>query len=290
VSAVDPHDVRTSMPAIESHAVADRFARVREAFHRLVEVDLSQRHAALQALSQSDPEIAAELRMLLDRLDETDLLAAPEQAPPSRLGPFRLLHRIGRGGMGEVWLAERVEGGFEQQVALKRVREAALTPDLARRFVRERQILARLQHPNIAHLIDGGVGPDGRPWLAMEYVPGERITHWCHARQLDAVARVRLFLPVCEAVAFAHRNLIVHRDLKPANIQVDAEGRPKLLDFGVARLLDPQDTDQTRTVGAMTPAYAAPEQREGAAITTATDVYQLGVVLRELIDATPRCR
>jgi hypothetical protein len=159
------------MSAIESHAVADRFARVREAFHRLVEVDLSQRHAALQALSQSDPEIAAELRLLLDRMDEADLLAAPEQAPPSRLGPFRLLHRIGRGGMGEVWLAERVEGGFEQQVALKRVREAALTPDLARRFVRERQILARLQHPNIAHLIDGGVGPDGRPWLAMEYVP-----------------------------------------------------------------------------------------------------------------------
>jgi tRNA A-37 threonylcarbamoyl transferase component Bud32 len=287
LSAVGSNDVRTDMSAIESHAVADRFARVREAFHRLVEVDLSQRHAALQALSQSDPEIAAELRLLLDRMDEADLLAAPEQAPPSRLGPFRLLHRIGRGGMGEVWLAERVEGGFEQQVALKRVREAALTPDLARRFVRERQILARLQHPNIAHLIDGGVGPDGRPWLAMEYVPGERITHWCHARQLDAVARVRLFLPVCEAVAFAHRNLIVHRDLKPANIQVDAEGRPKLLDFGVARLLDPQDTDQTRTVGAMTPAYAAPEQREGAAITTATDVYQLGVVLRELIDATP---
>jgi tetratricopeptide (TPR) repeat protein/tRNA A-37 threonylcarbamoyl transferase component Bud32 len=276
-------------PGMDSNAAAssDRFARVRAAFHRLVETDLSKRAEALQALAETDPVVAAELRELFGQLDETDLLATPEKAPPSRLGPFRMLHRIGRGGMGEVFLAERVEGGFEQQVALKLVREAALSPELARRFVRERQILARLQHPNIAHLVDGGVGPDERPWLAMEYVPGERITQWCATRALGPAACVRLFLPVCDAVQFAHRNLIVHRDLKPANILVDAEGRPRLLDFGVARLLDAQDAEQTRNVAALTPAYAAPEQREGGEITTATDIYQLGVVLRELV-STPR--
>lgn len=204
---------------------------------------------------------------------------------PARLGPSRLLHSLGRGGMGEVWLAERVEGGFEQQVALKRVRDAALSPEVTRRFLRERQILARLVHPNIAHLVDGGFGADARPWLAMEYVQGELITAWCAARGLDAPVRVRLFLPICEAVQFAHRNLIVHRDLKPANLMIDSEGRPNPLDFGIARLLEGDTADPTQTVAAMTPASAAPEQLAGGAITTATDVYQLGVVLRELVGA-----
>ena len=289
MSGVDADPARSSVPGLDVIAGTEQFARMREAFHRLMGVDLSQRERALQAEEEVDPANARELRALLEHLDETDLLAAPEPAPPTRLGPFRLLHGIGRGGMGEVWLAERVEGDFVQQVAIKRVRDTALTSDLARRFMRERQILARLSHPNIAHLVDGGVGPDGRPWLAMEYVPGDRITHWCDTHGLDSAARVRLFLPVCDAVQFAHRNLVVHSDLKPANIQVDADGRPKLLDFGVARLIDAQDTSQTRTVAAMTPAYAAPEQRNGGPITTATDIYQLGVVLRELIVASPDC-
>jgi tRNA A-37 threonylcarbamoyl transferase component Bud32 len=288
VSDAAAHGVRPGMGSLDAGTVSERFARVREAFHRLVEIELSQRADALAALSASDPLVAADLRALFERLDETDLLAAPERAPPARLGPFRLLHRIGRGGMGEVFLAERIEGGFEQQVALKLVRDAALTPELGRRFVRERQILARLQHPNIAHLIDGGVTPDGRPWLAMEYVAGQRITEWCRTHQLAAEARVRLMLPICDAVQFAHRNLVVHRDLKPANLLVDAEGRPRLLDFGIARLVDTDALDQTQTVAAMTPAYAAPEQRAGEPVTTATDVYQLGVVLRELLQADGR--
>lgn len=268
-------------------ALAGRFARVRAAFHDLIEMEYSQRDAALAELARTDSALADEVRALILHTDEADLVAQQEQGPPLQIGPFRLLRRLGRGGMGEVWLAERADGAFAQAVALKRVRDGVLSPDLARRFVRERQILARLQHPQIAHLVDGGVGSDGRPWLAMEYVDGERIDDWCATHRLTVEQRVRLFVGVCDAVSFAHRNLVVHRDLKPANILVDAEGRPRLLDFGIARLLDPQHTDRTQTITAMTPAYAAPEQREGGDITTATDVYQLGAVLRELVGAAP---
>lgn len=271
------------MPAPENEAPAEHFARVRAAFHALVELAASQRTAELDRLAESAPLIAQEVQALIDQLDETDLVASVAPAAPSHLGSFRLLHRIGCGGMGEVFLAERVEGGFEQRVAIKLMRTAAVTADLARRFLRERQILARLQHPGIAHLIDGGMTPAGHPWLAMEYVDGDRITDWCAARGLGAAARVRLFLPVCEAVAFAHRNLIIHRDLKPGNLLVDADGRPRLLDFGIAHLADADANEPTQAVAAMTLAYAAPEQRAGETATTATDVYQLGVVLRELL-------
>lgn len=264
-------------------APADHFAQVRAAFHALVELETSQRAEELDRLAETTPQIARDVRALIEQLDETDLVASVAPAPPSHLGPFRLLHRIGSGGMGEVFLAERVEGGFEQRVAIKLMRATAVTKDLARRFLRERQILARLQHPGIAHLIDGGMTPAGHPWLAMEYVDGDRITDWCVARGLDVAARVRLLLPVCEAVAFAHRNLIIHRDLKPGNLLVDADGRPRLLDFGIAHLVDAEAKDQTQAIPAMTLAYAAPEQRAGETATTATDVYQLGVVLRELI-------
>jgi serine/threonine-protein kinase len=273
------------MPA-DTEQATERFARVRAVFHQLVELEASHHAAELDRLAASTPLIAQEVRALLDQLDETDLVASVAPAPPAHLGPFRLLNRIGSGGMGEVFLAERVEGGFEQRVAIKLMRATAVTTDLARRFLRERQILARLQHPGIAHLIDGGMTPAGHPWLAMEYVHGDRITVWCAARGLDVAARVRLFLPVCEAVAFAHRNLIIHRDLKPGNLLVDADGRPRLLDFGIAHLVDADAKDQTQAIPAMTPAYAAPEQRAGEMATTATDVYQLGVVLRELIVGT----
>ena len=258
----------------------DAFARVREAFHRLIELDIGQRREELLRIEHDTPALGTQLRALLERFDDADLLPRDE-APPLRLGPFRVLHRIGTGGMGEVYLGERAEGGFTQQVAIKWMRGAALTGELTRRFLRERQILARLAHPNIAHLIDGGFTAQDRPWLAMEYIDGERIDAFCTRRDLDAAARVQLLLPVCEAVAFAHRNLIVHRDLKPANILVDAESRPKLLDFGIARLLD-EEGGETRLVP-MTPAYAAPEQRDGGTVTTATDVYQLGAVLRTLL-------
>lgn len=259
------------------------FARLRAHFHALMEQDAGRRVSSLAALRQVDAVLAHELQGLLDCLDESDLQAPAAPALARRLGPFQLLYRVGRGGMGDVYLAERVEGGFEQRVALKVVRDTAWSSGAHRRFQRERQILARLQHPGIAHLVDGGIGPDGRPWLAMEYVDGERITEWCARQRLDVAARVRLFLPVCEAVQFAHRNLVVHRDLKPGNLLVGAEGRPKLLDFGIAHLLEPGDTERTQTSMPMTPAYAAPEQQQGGKITTATDVFQLGRLLQLLL-------
>ena len=200
-----------------------------------------------------------------------------------RIGPFRVVSFLGRGGMGEVWVAEREGADFEQRVALK------LLPGEGRaaRFLRERQILARLSHPHIARLLDGGVTPEGRPWLAMELVEGLALLEHCVTKELDLDARLRLFVAVCDAVQFAHRNLVVHRDLKPGNILVDANGEPKLLDFGIAKLLGEDDASGTQLthVGErpMTPDYASPEQVRGEDITTATDVWALGVVLHELV-------
>jgi serine/threonine-protein kinase len=192
--------------------------------------------------------------------------------------------------MGEVWLAERSDGEFEQRAAVKQV--AFPTPGLLQRFRRERQILARLEHPCIARLIDGGVGADGTPYLVMEYVEGMPITAHARERALGVPARLRLFLRVCEAVQFAHRNLVVHRDLKPSNILVDADGAPKLLDFGIAKVLDDTEAEAPTQTAArlLTPDYAAPEQVSGAPVTTATDVYALGVVLYELLAGTRPAR
>ncbi len=234
----------------------------------------------------NDSELRQRVEALLQAIavaadPQTELpQAAGETTPVLQLGPFALLERIGQGGMGEVWRAARIQGGFAQQVAIKRVRGCQV--GLIERFLREQQILARLNHTNIAHLIDGGVGGNGEPWLALEYVHGERITQWCNQHRLSMHARARLMLPVCEAIQYAHQNLVVHRDIKPANLLVSHEGVPKLLDFGIAKLLDPDDPGQTQTL-VMTPAYAAPEQRLGQPITTATDIYQLGLVLCELL-------
>ncbi|MEP7097349.1 MAG: protein kinase [Dokdonella sp.] len=199
-------------------------------------------------------------------------------------GPYRALRPIGIGGMGEVWLAARADGEFEQQVAIKRLLYP--TPELVRRFRHERRMLAGLQHPHIAQLHDGGVGTDGAPYFVMEYVDGEPITVYCDANHCGLRARVALILQVCSAVQYAHRNLIVHRDLKPSNVLVDADGQVKLLDFGIAKLLESTDGSDEATatlVQRMTPDYAAPEQILGEAVTTATDVYALGVLLFELL-------
>lgn len=213
-----------------------------------------------------------------------------EEATGDRIGPYSLIREIGHGGMGRVFLARRADGQFEQLVALKIVRDVALGDEMHGRFLRERQILARLQHPNIARLLDGGVTNDGRPYFAMEYVDGEPITTYCDTRALDVRARLGLFCAVCDAVQYAHQNLVVHRDLKPSNTLVTADGQVKLLDFGIAKVLhDEQDADAadatlTRLgLGPMTPEYAAPEQIRGEAVTTATDVYALGALLYELL-------
>lgn len=261
------------------------FRRLREAFHAVVALAPGERAARLDSLAAQDPLLHDGLRDLLANLVEDDLQAtASAAAVPLQIGPYRVVELLGSGGMGEVYRAERVSGGFEQCVALKLVRGGALARALNRRFLRERQILARLEHPNIARLIDGGFTAAGQPWLAMEYVAGERITRYVQRRNLDLAARVALVARVAAAVAYAQRNLVVHRDIKPANILVGADGAPKLLDFGIAKLLDDDGGGQTRTaLRAMTARYAAPEQIAGERTTTATDVHALGLLLFELV-------
>jgi serine/threonine-protein kinase len=212
------------------------------------------------------------------------LLADSPGSAQRPIGPYTLIREIGRGGMGAVWLAERAD--VQKRVALKLVSGGLHSPARVQRFLLERRVLARLEHPNIARLLDAGIAPDGTPWLAMEYVEGERIDRWCEQRQLSTRARLALFEQVCNAVAYAHRNLVVHRDLKPSNILVTAEGEPRLVDFGIAKLLAAgEDTDPVTVADArpMTPEYASPEQLRGDTITTASDVYQLGVLLHQLL-------
>lgn len=206
--------------------------------------------------------------------------------PSEAVGPYRLIRLLGQGGMAEVWLARRADGAFKRDVALKLPLLLGLRQDLASRFARERDILAALEHPNIARLYDAGVSSDGLPYLAMEYVAGEPLTAWCDARRLDIRQRLRLFLQVLDAVQYAHGQQVIHRDIKPSNILVTASGQVRLLDFGVAKLLAQaeQQTDLTRQYGrALTPDYASPELLRGEQIGPANDVYALGVVLYELL-------
>lgn len=206
----------------------------------------------------------------------------------SRLGPYRIVERIGRGGMGIVYRGIREGADFAQEVAIKLIRRGYDFDDVHARFLRERRILARLSHPNLARFIDGGVTDEGRPWFALEFVDGQPITAWCDERRLDIAARVRLFLDVCGAVQYAHTQLVVHRDLKPSNILVDASGTVRLLDFGVAGLLasDADGGDRPSTIGmrqAFTPEYAAPEQFTGEVVGVSCDEFALGVILYELL-------
>ncbi|HEY0554045.1 MAG TPA: serine/threonine-protein kinase [Thermoanaerobaculia bacterium] len=214
-------------------------------------------------------------------LEEVEPLAVGQ-----RVGAYRIGREIGRGGMGAVYLAERADREFEQRVAIKLVRRGMDTEEIVRRFRSERQILAHLDHLNIAKLFDGGTTEDGRPYFVMEYVEGQPIDEYCDGRELPVRARLELFRQVCAAVHFAHQNLIVHRDLKPGNILVTADGVPKLLDFGIAKLLDPDQDLYALTradLRPMTPEYASPEQVRGETITTASDVYSLGVLLYVLL-------
>jgi len=222
-------------------------------------------------------------------LEPGDLESAPAHAeqPGDEIGPYRLVRELGSGGMGVVWLAERTDGLINRAVALKLPHGAWKRAGLAERMAREREILATLTHPNIAHLYDAGVTGDGQPYLAIEFVEGLRIDIYCRQQDLDVPARLRLFKQVAEAVAYAHGKLVVHRDLKPANILVSAEGQVRLLDFGIAKLLDEGQAKESRFTElsgrALTPDYASPEQILGEPLTVASDVYSLGVVLYELL-------
>ncbi|MCB1602724.1 MAG: serine/threonine protein kinase, partial [Xanthomonadales bacterium] len=196
--------------------------------------------------------------------------------------------RLGRGGMGEVYSAQRVDGDYTQTVAVKLLRRGLDSEDVLSRFLQERRILARLEHPAIARLIDGGMGADGLPWIAMELVDGQPITRFAEDAGLALAPRLQLLIAVCEAVDYAHRRLIVHRDLKPSNVLVSADGSPRLLDFGIAKLLDDTEGQAHTSTGlrVMSPAYAAPEQLRGEPITVATDVYALGLLAYELLTGT----
>jgi eukaryotic-like serine/threonine-protein kinase len=280
----------------------ERWKRVREVFDRVSEAGVGERAKLLARECGSDDDLSREVFSLLASNEAAggflevsaveqmgQVLAWPSatEALPERIGPWAILRELGHGGMGTVYLGERNSEGFRQSAAVKLVRRGMDSEFVLRRFRTEREILAGLDHPYIARLLDGGSTADGRPFFAMEYVEGRHLLDDCAGRSLDARRRVGLFLQVCDAVAYAHRHLVVHRDLKPSNILVTPEGSPKLLDFGLARLLQAragETREQTETTfRLLTPDYASPEQVRGERITTATDIYSLGVVLYHLL-------
>ena len=284
-----------------------RWEQIRQVFDGALERPAQDRAAYLRVLCARDEELRQEVETLLRSSDEAgEFLETPaaqlrqfvsrgfapddevgEYPAGYRVGPYQFVRRIGRGGMGAVWLANRFDQEYRKQVAIKMVKRGMDSQEILRRFRTERQVLANLDHPNIARLIDGGSTPDGLPYLVMEYVEGTPIDQYCEWRKCSISERLHLFRAVCSAVHYAHQNLVVHRDIKTSNILV-ADGVPKLLDFGIAKLLSPDgvtlDLAQTRPeMRPMTLDYASPEQIRGEPITTATDVYSLGVLLFRLL-------
>lgn len=275
-------------------------ARAMRLLGDLLDTEPAQADALLESLRSTDPALHARLQALREAAQSADSslaiaaplarglgsLGAPGPAPGDMVAGYRLISELGRGGMATVWRAERADGNLKRPAAIKLPLAAQLSAVLAERFARERDLLAALDHPNIAHLYDAGVAANGRPYIAMELVEGRPITEYAQARALPCRARLALFRQVLGAVHHAHQRMVVHRDLKPSNIFVDAQGQVKLLDFGIAKLLVPSADapELTQEAGAvLTPRYAAPEQVLGQPITTGTDVYAAGVVLYELL-------
>jgi len=281
--------------------LADKWDQVQQVFLAVADLPPSEQTSLLEEMCEGDPVLRTEVESLL-RADTTSesvfasafATAVKKEAASlldgsrlegARIGPYRLIREIGRGGMGSVYLAARADEQYESNVAIKLVRAGFDTDFVLRRFRGERQILARLQHPNIGRLLDGGTTENAIPYLVMEYVQGSRITTYAAQHRLSVEGRIRLFLPVCSAVEYAHRAFIVHRDLKPGNILVDATGTPKLLDFGISKLLycEVPDAVDMQEVAMATPDYASPEQIVGDPVTQSSDVYSLGAVLYELL-------
>ncbi|MCE7932860.1 MAG: serine/threonine protein kinase, partial [Xanthomonadales bacterium PRO6] len=273
---------------------AARWAEVSRIFDQLLDLSAAAQELALHELSERDAALAEEVRAMLvadartqGLLEQREDVLAPvaADAQPDFGSSWRVQRLLGRGGMGEVWLAERRNGDLVQTAALKLLKRGMDSEALLQRFLQERRILAKLNHPAIATLLDAGVTADGRPWLAMDYIAGVPLTRHARERALGLEARLHLLAEVARVVDYAHRQLVVHRDLKPSNVLVDAEARPHLLDFGIAKVLG-DDTDvlvQTATgVRVLSPAYAAPEQARGEEVGVAADVYGLGVLLYEL--------
>ena len=282
---------------------SQRWLKIREVFESACDLSPDCRQAFLSEACEDDPRLREEVESILAASEQSPAffeVSAAEAFPElfdrepaaalvgERIGAYELVSFIASGGMGAVYLGARADDQYDKQVAIKLIKRRLVTQQTIRRFRGERQMLAALDHPNIARLLDGGVTREGLPYLVMEHVDGLPIDRFCDERALSTAQRLRLFRQVCAAVTYAHQNLVVHRDLKPSNILVTSDGTPKLLDFGIAKVVDPQRTPDgaAPTVIAhrvMTPEYASPEQIRGEAITTATDVYSLGVILFELL-------
>ncbi len=280
----------------------ERWQRLQALFNAAVELPPEQQAAFLDDACADDLSLRRQAESLILANQEATqqiqavIRNAAQDAMPEdnlsavgrRIGPYQIVHELGRGGMGAVYLAVRADDEYQKRVAIKVVQHDLGNPEVLRRFRNERQILAGLDHPYIARLLDGGTTPDGMPYVVMEYVEGDPIDRYCRNHRLSIKERLKLFRDVCAAIHYAHQNLIIHRDIKPGNILVTADGVPKLLDFGIAKLLNPELGPQTQAVTRMamrlmTPEYASPEQIRGEPITTASDIYSLGVVLYELL-------
>ena len=281
----------------------DRWDQVKELFQQALEHREEERPDFIREVSADDTTLRVELESLLSSHDAAGtfmsrppgaeaaaVLSLDADAPlvGKRLGPYRVVRRVGRGGTGSVYLAVRDDDEFQLRVALKVVRRGMASEEMLQRFRSERQILASIDHPNIARLLDGGSTEDGLPYFVMEYIEGEPLHEYCDSNRLQLGERIALFRSICDAVSLAHQNLVVHRDLKPGNILVTPDGVPKLLDFGIAKLLNPELSSDRREptlmeLRVMTPEYASPEQMQGKAVTTASDIYSLGVLLYELL-------
>jgi serine/threonine-protein kinase len=283
--------------------ISDRWKQIEEIFNSAIELPAQDRSNFLQTVCANDLELRNEVESLLKQDDGTgsilktliskaaDSLLNKNEEPDlvgKQIGPYQITGLIGRGGMAEVYRAVRADDQYKKIVAIKLIHQNPAASFLISRFRYERQILASLEHPSIARFLEGGTTEDGMPYLVMEFIQGELITNYCVQHNLSVRERLQLFKFVCDAVQYAHRNLVIHRDLKPSNILVTSEGVPKLLDFGIAKLLNPEliDDAPTATIASirlMTPEYASPEQVRGEQVTTATDVYSLGAVLYELL-------
>src|SRR5213080_1766213 len=290
-----PRDQRSSV-------TSERWKRVDAVFEQALELPQDQRAAFLQENCNSDAEVRREVESLLSSheragnfIDQPSLFFGDDTLRDNGstlqagelIGSYRIIREIGRGGMGAVYLAERADEQYKKQVAIKLIKRGMDTDSVLRHFRNERQILAGFDHPNIARLFDGGTTDNGLPYFVMEYVEGLPINEYCAAHKISLVERLKLFREVCAAVSYAHRHTVIHRDIKMSNILVTSDGTPKLLDFGIAKILQPgagPEALMTMTgVRPMTPEYASPEQVRGEPVTTASDVYSLGIVLYELL-------
>jgi serine/threonine protein kinase/tetratricopeptide (TPR) repeat protein len=282
----------------------ERYHQIKQLFQEAIELDAIARAEFLSEACGDDVSLKAEVERMLAASEEAEsFIEAPvyhfadfttqkvipqEPAAGSFIGHYKVIREIGEGGMGAVYLAVRADDQYKKRVAIKLIKGGAHNQYLRRRFLSERQILASLDHPNIAKLLDGGTTEDGSPYLVMDYIEGLPINEYCDNNKLSTAERLKLFRQICAAVHYAHQNLVIHRDIKPGNILVTADGTPRLLDFGIAKLLNPELSGQTLDLtagpmGPMTPEYASPEQVRGETLTTSSDIYSLGIVLYELL-------